>query len=741
MRRELRGIRRAAIGLILFWGATLGAVAIGAEERLAIESVRVGFAGKFKIGFWTPVQVKLNSAAWPAESVQVDIEAPDSDGVPVTYAGRVRSEAPGGSGPRTLIEYVKFGRLRSGLKVRLRVGDRVLEERRIDDDLPPALTAGQPLLVTLRAAIGIDDAARQVFTAGDPPAGAVVDDPLDLPDRWWGYESVHMLAMPTSDFAWYEQLDEPRREALDQWLRWGGRLLLSVGKQGSSIASTEPWSTWLPGQFEEVGSLRRTSGIESFAAAEQRLAAPDGGTRIDFLSLRDVVGRVDASETLPNQTERPIVVRYGLSLGYVTLVAFDLDIPPVSDWAGRVRLVTKILQNERVVQTDVQTRESQGQVTHLGFDDLVGQLRTALDQFPGVRPIAFGWIVTLLIVYAAVIGPADYFFHRKWGRPEATWLTFPLTALTLCGLAVWLGATTKDSRTRLNQVDVIDADATSGLARGTSWLNVYSPASGVADWRVELTGDLAASAPPKSSSLLSWQGVPGRGVGGLGNSATSLLSIGEYRVDLPGTGAKDGELRGLPMAVASTRLLSARWFGQLNLETTKTKLRSEALDGQLRGRVANPWPFPLVDWTLVHGNWMYREEGALQPGDEIELGEFSNARYLDWHLTRRRVSSEHKDVTTPWDERSTDVARIVEMMMFHKSAGGQTYTKIANRYQGYLDLTDHLRLGRAVLIGKGPLALQPERNGAAVVDSHDQQITWYRLVIPVDIGRGGASGK
>ena len=48
-----------------------------------------------------------------------------------------------------------------------------------------------------------------------------------------------------------------------------------------------------------------------------------------------------------------------------------------------------------------------GQVTHLGFDDLSGQLRGALDQYAGATRVAFSWIAAILVLYIAIIGPGD----------------------------------------------------------------------------------------------------------------------------------------------------------------------------------------------------------------------------------------------------------------------------------------------------------------------------------------------
>ena len=106
---------------------------------------------------------------------------------------------------------------------------------------------------------------------------------------------------------------------------------------------------------------------------------------------------------------------------------------------------------------------------------------------------------------------------------------------------------------------------------------------------------------------------------------------------------------------------------------------------------------------------------------------------LEARLTQRTVVNS-RDVSTPWEKDSLDVSRILLMMMFHDAARGSSYTGLTNRYQSYLDLTDHVRLGRAVLAGRAPAGVSQLQSlsGESLVDSADvQSWTWYRIVLPV----------
>jgi hypothetical protein len=74
-------------------------------------------------------------------------------------------------------------------------------------------------------------------------------------------------------------------------------------------------------------------------------------------------------------------------------------------------------------------------------------------------------------------------------------------------------------------------------------------------------------------------------------------------------------------------------------------------------------------------------------------------------------------------------------MMLHDAAGGSTYTGLSHDYQDFVDLTTHLELDRALLVGRAaqPAALLLDDGPPLDVDA-DRRWTWYRIVLPVGKG-------
>ncbi|NLF71183.1 MAG: hypothetical protein GX575_19300 [Candidatus Anammoximicrobium sp.] len=720
-----------------------------------IESIRVGFGGVYRVGHWAPTWVTLANDG-PDVDVELQIAARDGEGVQAqlgrTPAARVRLIA---GGKTAALQYFKAGRAGSGLTVRV-VGDQgELAKRSFSSsELGRAEPSTQELIVSLGSAAGIEDAARKTRRDGSQPMTVcTVSDQGELPTEWYGYEAVNTLFATTGDAGVLEKLTDDRFEALDRWLKLGGRMVLCAGRRGAEVfAPGNRLARFSPGSRAEVVTQRVTSGLENYARSSERLDAV-GGQRarrfgVSMTALADVQGLVESAEVGGPAGRLPTIVRYPYGLGQLVFLAFDPELPPFDKWQGRPALLARALQvagTGRQAEEETDTRLSQ--VAHLGYEDLVGQLRSALEQFPGVTRVQFSWVAGLIAVYLLLIGPADYFLLKRFNGLTWTWLTFPLVAIVFCGLAYGLVQRLSGRQVHVNQVDVVDVALDQGVVRGSAWVHLYSPATR------EFTLDWEGSWPlPQAGGewgrLLAWQGLPGRGLGGLDGTGGAVLFDGPYTVTAcagrsaagpsgsvsvrPTAAAPPTELvaavSGLPVEVSGTKSLAGVWWQIGELQQQRL---SADINGLLSGRLTNPLPVDLTDCMVVYENWIYPVAGALRPGEGVSFDGVS-PRNLEWHLSRRRVV-DTKDVGTPWDQSSVDVPRILELMMFYGAAGGAAYTGLTHRYQPGIDLSGHLRTGRAVLVGRSAAAgsrLGP--SGEPWDEANVRRWTFYRAVVPVD---------
>jgi hypothetical protein len=711
-------------------------------QPVTIESVELGFGGTYKVGHWSPVKV-IVSAGDRTVQVRPELSVPDGDGVQTFFVTPDRStlQIPAGS-RATIRAHVKPGRSDGELTVRLMDGDAEVASRVFPaGSFEKSLRSTDELIVAFGSPVGLADAVRKARRHRSREAAIqTVQSAEDAPIRWYGYDAVDWVVVTTSEVGAFERLTEEQFAAVDRWLQLGGRLVLCVGRRGGEIfAPGSRLARFAPGDSPEVISQRITSGLENYAGADDRLDSV-GGQRarrfsVPMTAFRNVRGLVESEELGAAAGRLPTIIRSPYGLGQVVLVAFDPDLAPFDRWQGRPVMMARILQMaalDRRAEPDVEARI--GRVAHLGYDDMAGQLRSALDQFQGVTRVRFSWVAGLIAAYILLIGPGDYLLLKKFRRMHWTWITFPVVTLAFCLIAYGLVGRLAGRQLHITQVDLVDVDVERSVLRGSSWTHVYSPVAQTFDFSLATSDVWSGSGGDSKGELLAWQGLPGEGLGGLDTTSASALFAESYRIRLPDAGQSAAAITDMPFEVSGSKSLSGTWWDQGHLSVD----RELAVDGNglLSGRLRNPLSIELSDCRVMYQNWIYPLAGVLVPGETVSFDGVS-PRNLQWHLTRRRVI-DTKDIGTPWDRSSLDIPRMMEVMMFYRAAGGETYTGLTHRYQGRIDLSDHLRGGRAILVGRGKAAAsQLHRDGRPLRENYDRHWTIYRLIFPVDEPDGG----
>jgi hypothetical protein len=312
---------------------------------------------------------------------------------------------------------------------------------------------------------------------------------------------------------------------------------------------------------------------------------------------------------------------------------------------------------------------------------------------------------------------------------QFTWFTFPLFVGGFSITAICLSANMKEASLRINQVDLVDVDLAMSSVRGSTWADMYSPCTETYSLQWHATQPLSSIAPDLRE-VASWQGLPGTGLGGLNTSGSAPVFTEPYRIVLDRAVSR---LEDTPIQVSATKSFQVRWWGttKLNVPSLPTV---DSRNRLLTGEITNPLPIALEECAVLFGNWLYRLDskfGTLAPGESVRI-ESETLLDLEWKLTRRRRVQESHDVSTPWDQNSIDIPRILEMMMFHESAGGETYTQLSHRYQSYVDLSHLLQRGRAILLGRSKQRAADLQIGGEDAETHyDQTWTYYRIVFPV----------
>ena len=536
---------------VLVLAAALLFQSTAAAAQPEIVGARVGIADRYKAGLWTQVEVALSGGETPVEG-ELSVIAPDGDGVP----GRVSMPCRLPAGAEKSFRLItRFGRVHGEMTVELRADGRLLagktfttSAKRADaDHFLPALEFRKLFVVVGESDLGVEEAGKLGGAASEHrPVVARIDDVGQLPTEWYGYEGVDAVLF----------FHQPPRGISPSWRRRTNRGAGTLDRAGRPAGRLQR----LAGRT----NCQRRFSAAAFSSRAGRKSARDAADRGDRIvrrqpqldspircgeegRFRSAIGRHREGETILSEADLPLIVRRARGFGQIVFLAGDLDEGPLDRWPDRPMLTAKLLDLPTSMSDDQYGKS--GAMMHFGYRDMSGQLRSALDQFDGVRLTPFWLVAALIAIYILLIGPGDYFLLRKFvGRMQLTWITFPLIVAAVCLGAFLLARGFKGDRFRTNQIDLVDVDTESGLARGASWANVFSPR----------TDALDISFRPRASdarTLVGWLGLPGGGLGGMNPRAATPTLWTEDFLYAKGLNA----LLGMPIQIWSSKSLTTRW--------------------------------------------------------------------------------------------------------------------------------------------------------------------------------------
>ena len=692
--------------------------------------VSIGFDQQVKLGMWTTFHFRGQESA-----TKFEITVRDGDDAPVTYTGSLTTVGAGDS--KRQHAFCRFGRGFGGAKIKLMdASDQVtLEESIVVGEGGIELNAStqQMTVVFEPTADVIGDAivAGTVVEIEDkPPIVVSTDETNQLPSQWFCYQGVQTFVLVANDVEKINQVQPSQWDALERWVENGGRLILSVSPGAVELVSEGGClERFLPGKVVGVSEMKSSSQLESFASvSSQQLLAKD--ERLKLIELTDVTGKIELT-----QNKVPLIVNQGLGAGEISFLAIELNSTKLTEWKGFSSLLNRFVSVDAVTEQKSDNSRT-SRVTHYGYEDMVGQLRVPLDQYSNVKFVAFTWVAVLIGLYILLIGPGDYFLLRKvLGKMELTWVTFSLISLAFCGLALWAASWTKPSEVQINQLEIIDVDATTGTTRGNVWANLYTPST--ERLNIELDEDNKFGFEIQSD-MLSWQGLPGDGLGGLSSNSRTGLVRQSYlnQINVDEDSQVESKLTNVPIQVSSSKALYAQWWAPS--PDVVSNLKASRFNVGLEGTFKNPLNVELKNCRVMFENWVYLIDRRVKVGDIVSIKEMSQKNtkaYLTRRNKKNREDVDERAQNSPWDPTATNIRRIANMMMFYEAAGGASYTGLSHDFQPHIDLSRHLSMGRAIVVGEidGRLnhGTHLKINGESATENYDDEVTIVRLIVPV----------
>jgi hypothetical protein len=441
---------------------------------------------------------------------------------------------------------------------------------------------------------------------------AGITDVSLLPDRWYGYAAADVVVLATGNDAFVRALLEEKGErtrcdALLEWVRRGGRLVVSVGRNHQLVSSL--FKEKLPLLNCEIkGSVQRPAlpNLILWGGREAQDLQPL--QKVEIACLRpgpgvhtDVIEEADADDA----QKRPLIVEGSCGLGRVVLVALDLDAPPFTDWEAQPAFWKKMQANVAPRQPAAAKGQS---------EELADNLQQKIETYGELPVISFGWVALFLLGYILLVGPLDYFLLKKvFKRLELTWVTFPVVVLTVSVAAYATAYYLKGDELWTNKVDLVDIDLHGPRqVYGTTWFSLFNPRGQAFSVGLEPASP-GWSAQPKGEA-----------------SAALVAPVDAVQRTIPGSPGlfrrpyeyAEGGLRGLPIPVWAARSFVATWRAPVGdvppVEVEDGELRLSRDGTALAGTLVNHLPVELQSAALFfRGEWL--PAGTLLPGQRLEV--------------------------------------------------------------------------------------------------------------------------
>lgn len=749
-------LARRWLGLLLFSFFLLHPTSLlqAQPRKVSIEKVEVGFkAGvgqetRFKAGAWTPVYVDLQApkGLLPKEA-ELLIETADSDNLRNRY--QVDVPAIEEEQTITVLTYLRPGNMNSDINVIVRGRDgreihSVKAQKFSQHSLSPNqflyLVAGSRL-PRLKGALlkkpGEENRPDEDMDDSGARRFAYLDRVEQLPTRWFGYQGADLLILTTSKETFIKGLVEERnqcKEALAEWVRRGGRLVVCVG-QNHQLARQFLTQTKLI-DCEVKGSVyRRHLGLSPWIAVENhrrvRLPAPgvevamlQPGKGVDVLvHERDFADDVDDDKKVDEQ-DRPLMVQASYGLGRVILVGFDLDQSPFTSWSGQNDFYRK-LQSEMEPRT-IRDDQQGGMGWSNSSTELAGSLQANLETFEDIPVVSFGWVALFIFLYILVVGPLDYLFLKKVvKRLELTWITFPLVVVVVSTLAYFTAYYLKGNDLKINKVDLVEIDLHQPKVYGSTWFTLFSPR--IQNYTVGTAPSTDWAPPPRApesnpfSTLVGWMGKPGDDWGGSSRSGSQGLFRRTYNYAPDAAG-----LEGVPIQVWATKSFSSSWEAPMPEQAliTARLFHPQGKPEAIAGTITSNLPVELQDVVLLHRDQVYSLD-KLSPGVPTQAqhrGAGQSQRLDQWLndplFDMQQSPQQRGNRFAPPQMVQSSVSTVLKSALFHKRAEGNVMNNSALRH---LDQSWRLaRKDEVMLFGRiapAPAGAAEKTNEEAVASS------------------------
>jgi len=431
------------------------AAAAEADGGIAIQK-KVGFQGSYKQNKWYPVSVTMNNRTGEDKSGEAVLSTINSQGITTDLV--VPVDLPVGSSVEvsfalqgtvlnkdsSLIRFFE-GSYKSGKAVPI-IGVDTLDGRAISGSVI-GVVSRDPDTLNFMPTLNLKgyDITVMPLTPEELPRDSVMLDMIDV---------LVINDMPTSEW------NTATVQAIKDWVVKGGTLMLSGG--AGYAKTSEAFIDIAAVEATGLTTLERGDVLAASGGAELKLDQP-----ITVSNGRIVAGTIEMADG-----SLPIAVNREVGFGSVLYVAFDPSLSPLASWPGSATLWSKFLKDS--LSNPLGTSNVRVGVSY--YNDLQNTLKSAVDQFPSIKPPSFPLLLLMFGLYVLIVAPLLYGVLVKADRREWAWWLIPSVSVITGVLVFFIGAGDKRS-TQTHTIEVIEmsVDGRSVISGATA---IFNPTGG-----------------------------------------------------------------------------------------------------------------------------------------------------------------------------------------------------------------------------------------------------------------------
>lgn len=710
---------------------------IASEATLG--DVEVGIQNVYKMGFLTPINAIVEtteSGTYRLAAVTVD-----SSGHEVVHLGEEFQSSSSAVQPAHVV--MQFSSVDHQALDGTRYCTARLElQRKIDDrwrtiatkrlglrDSLPALKPKLKLIIALgtpeqlAASINQDQQSAELFKLLE------LESPNALPNQAVGYDAVDLVMLNGT-----HDLTSEQHRALQTYVSQGGHLILSIGRDADQY-KTSPLDDWVPLKIASSTKFRDLRVLESFVSQTIRITVRE--------PLPGVQLESNSGTVLLKVYGQPIAARAPYGFGKVTFLGIDLNEAPLAKWPPLAQFCRQLMELRTNSEATDVIDNGDRTLTKSGITDLGTELLAIQSHLAESTSSPAWFVFGMIVVVSLAIGPLDYFIvHQVFGKPFATWLTFPILITGLSAAFISLSLKDQNSDDSLVQTNFIDFDLATGTERVESFATLYSRKTQV------VSIDIDHDQNPRHQPRVRLLAEPEDAFGGLYRSSAIQLGSARFTVD-----RSQSSISSIPMRRGSTRQISTQWLvsdpnsDNTSAEPPVTHNMEGTAAGQLSGRFTWKLPYELKNWSISYGSLIYYPDPNK---DRTTLGQHQDIspkndpgmkrRELRGYLTgERRNTVETENGTkeeliitqSRYDPLEFNLSRFAHVLTFHDEVGAEDYTGLSNIMLRHHDFSDIVELDRAVIFGEidAPPPCTYQVNSQSLKPTSNR--TFVRIVIPI----------